>query len=70
MGTKYKGEYMLTEEYSEFICSECHGTGRVVVPNWDRGLRRIICPKCNGAGKLDWIEHITGEHYDPKNKNR
>jgi len=71
MGTKYKGECMLTEEYSEFICDKCHGTGSIRRANRrcrKRGLK--VCPKCNGSGKLDWIEHITGEHCETKNKNR
>ena len=62
---------MLVEEYSEFICSECHGTGSVT-SRAIRRCRRLLktCPRCKGTGKLDWIEHITGEHYDTKNKNR
>jgi len=54
---------MLTEEYSEFICDECHGTGRVRVIRYGRKNRTRQCPRCNGTGKLDWIEHITGKHY-------
>lgn len=62
---------MLTEEHSEFICDRCHGTGSVRETN-SRGRKRKleICPRCHGVGKLDWIEHITGEHYETKNKNR
>jgi DnaJ-class molecular chaperone len=59
---------MLTEEYSEFVCRECHGTGRVRIKRYK--LRIVTCPKCKGLGKLDWIEYITGEHYETKNKNR
>jgi DnaJ-class molecular chaperone len=61
---------MLTEEYSEFICTECHGTGRVRKLNSRKRILMITCPKCYGLGKLDWIEHITGERYETKNKNR
>ena len=57
---------MLVEEYSEFVCSECYGTGRVRVWCGSRGLIMKTCPKCKGAGKLDWIEHITGEHCKTK----
>lgn len=57
---------MLTEEYSEFICKECHGTGRVRIKNARSYKLKITCPKCHGAGKLDWIEYITGEHYKTK----
>jgi len=60
---------MLVEEYSEFICSECHGVGFVTRHRRCRRRRRV-CPKCKGTGKLDWIEHITGERYETKNKNR
>lgn len=60
---------MLVEEYSEFVCDECHGTGKVRSLN-SRYTLTIKCPKCKGIGKLDWIEYITGEHYETKNKNR
>lgn len=61
---------MLTKEHSEFICDKCHGTGRGRTSNGRRMVSIIYCPKCKGTGKLDWIEYITGEHYDTKNKNR
>jgi len=61
---------MLTEEYSEFICDKCHGTGRVRVKSIRMMKLTITCPQCKGTGKLDWIEHITGKHYETKNKNK
>lgn len=61
---------MLTEEYSEFICDMCHGTGRIRITDPRRYKLTARCPRCNGLGKLDWIEHIIGEHHEAKNKNR
>jgi len=58
---------MLTEEYSEFICEECNGTGRIKLSNRPSF---IACPKCKGLGKLDWIEYITGEKYAKRTKNK
>jgi DnaJ-class molecular chaperone len=57
---------MLTEEYSEFICDRCYGTGRVRMTDPRRYKFTVRCPKCKGVGKLDWIEHITGERYEAK----
>lgn len=61
---------MLTEEYSEFICDHCYGTGRIRRDSSKRYKLKKQCPRCNGFGKLDWIENITGEYYETKNKNR
>ena len=36
----------------EFICDTCHGR---------KLIDHNICPKCNGAGKVDWIENIIGK---------
>lgn len=37
----------------EYECSECNGTGKAGIP--------YLCPRCQGAGKLDWIENIVGK---------
>jgi len=64
----------------EVICPECDGFRykkyhQLTRREKDRkGL--IHCPKCQGSGKLDWIENITGKkdiiikvkHLTPKNR--
>jgi RecJ-like exonuclease len=37
----------------EIICDECLGTGASLAYN--------LCPKCQGVGKLDWIEAVVGK---------
>lgn len=48
----------------EVICSPCKGTG-VIITTEKRGNGfyqvKTFCEKCNGDGKLDWIENITGK---------
>lgn len=39
----------------EIICDQCNGSGYNMRPN------HYKCPKCHGAGKLDWIEVIVGK---------
>lgn len=41
----------------EIICDECQGH----VYN-SHLLPRFDCFKCDGAGKLDWIENIVGKN--------
>jgi len=48
----------------EIVCDKCKGTGSTKVK---RDLTKsgpyrptIICLKCLGGGKLDWIENIIG----------
>ncbi len=47
-------------EEGEYICSECEGRGSIpskLRPN----ILAAMCKKCQGAGKLDWIENIVGK---------
>lgn len=47
-------------EYIE--CNECNGTGRL--PDQIHGnvtFTNCICKKCQGVGKLDWIENVVGK---------
>jgi len=41
----------------ESYCTNCDGTGRVV--SGDR------CQKCDGFGKLDWVEAVVGKKKPP-----
>lgn len=45
----------------EVICDMCNGTGIVdnksgIYSNFRMYLSKVNCPKCQGSGKLDWIE--------------
>lgn len=43
------------------ICDKCDGRGSFTV-NHELGR---LCPKCQGAGKVDWIENIVGKKPKP-----
>jgi len=43
----------------EVRCKECKGEGLVRVNNMPFSVK-CMCPKCFGAGKLDWIEVVVG----------
>ena len=45
----------------EVLCDVCNGFGYENNPHFGP----IICKKCQGAGKLDWIERIVGKKEDP-----
>lgn len=47
----------------EHLCDECNGEGRTgfTIPNKHIRSYPIICNKCRGNGKLDWIENIVGK---------
>ncbi len=44
-------------EEGEMACNDCKGTGNIEF-NADV---LITCIKCQGAGKVDWIENIVGK---------
>lgn len=41
----------------EVLCDICNGYGYSVHDHWGK----MVCKKCNGEGKLDWIERIVGK---------
>ena len=45
----------------EMICDECNGTGQFIEELTERSKKWTWCPKCNGSGKLDWIEMCMGK---------
>ncbi len=46
-------------------CKECRG--RRIVPSKEHpGTIMEICPKCNGNGGQDWIDHAMGKRADEK----
>jgi len=56
-----------TEECN--LCSgEGCGPGRMTVLGWDSRKKEkekkeyyyLLCPKCKGTGKIDWVSRITG----------
>ena len=42
----------------EMLCNECGGCGDDPSSN----TFTTICPKCQGAGKVDWLENILGKN--------
>ena len=47
-------------EEGEIICSECEGRG-TKPSSINSATMASICKKCQGDGKLDWIENIVGK---------
>lgn len=55
---------MITKEdlkFGEVICSKCNGECALDVPNNPDLLQQ--CPKCDGHGKLDWIQNVMGKRH-------
>ncbi len=50
----------LTINEGEYICSECNGNGHI------KNEKYISCKRCQGEGKLDWIENIVGKKPNQK----
>jgi len=53
----------LNKEMGEIICPKCNGTGDQTnfkddLPNYGY---LFPCTKCQGSGKLDWIETVVGK---------
>ena len=43
-------------------CRYCSGTGLMKDIRTDSGhVLKILCPKCNGLGEVNWIDNITGK---------
>jgi len=52
----------MTDNIKEFKCNYCNGTGYIFTePDKSRNSYKRNCPKCYGAGTLDWIEIIVGK---------
>jgi len=54
-------------EPGEVICDQCKGTGHPNNNEIDYNDKFYFnvphaCDKCNGSGKLDWIENIVGKN--------
>ena len=47
------------QEY-ESICDVCKGTGMNPKYNYTNNCIEILCPKCQGEKKLDWVSVATG----------
>jgi len=52
---------MGTEDIEKMICDKCNGEGSIYNEVTDNHYIGIICPKCLGHKKLDWIENIVGK---------
>ena len=44
----------------EVKCDHCSGTGDDLSPNYGDKYHSGICKKCNGYGKVNWIQNIFG----------
>lgn len=56
---------MKLEKWEE-KCDQCNGKGWILAKNDPNSYlwiedEKIICPKCEGTGKLDFIEKIVGK---------
>jgi hypothetical protein len=64
-------------EEGDHLCEECNGWGELFIdskyyyyqnleqrrePKY-RGMQgyNMLCPSCQGHGKLDWVSHVTGQ---------
>lgn len=49
----------------EVECKKCKGTG-VTNPHAKKGMALMgyKCLNCDGSGKLDWIENVTGKKFN------
>ena len=45
-------------ESNEIECPKCKGYGDMSVQNDDENITVLLCTKCSGAGKIEWIERI------------
>lgn len=45
----------------EVICDKCNGTGCLAELQLRGIVRHDECPKCEGDGKLDWIDNVMGK---------
>jgi len=53
-------------EEGEGICDQCIGTGyelNIPIERYNAGYynKHYKCSKCQGEGKLDWVENIVGK---------
>ena len=48
-----------TNNSEYYTCSRCNGTGKVY--DEFETTRERMCYRCDGEGKLDWIENIFGK---------
>lgn len=47
----------------DVLCTECDGEGAIHSSHPDGAS--MVCDKCKGYGKLDWIENVTGVKDTP-----
>ncbi len=55
----------ITINEGEIRCSDCRGNGVISVKiGPGNRIRSSLCDKCQGEGKLDWVENIVGKKSD------
>jgi hypothetical protein len=56
-------EQKIILEPGEMVCSKCNGRGseiRNIQSGFKTARRRVVCQKCGGLKKIDWIQNATG----------
>jgi len=57
----HKKKHISLEE-GEYFCKKCNGAGVVSRTNAvHKKAKKLICDKCLGEGKLDWVEKAVGK---------
>ena len=44
-------------------CPKCQGNGWFGIECYDNKYYKVICSRCRGKRKLDWLEIITGVQF-------
>ena len=54
----------------ESKCDRCNGKKTISAKDAGHFIfregQKVICPRCQGTGKLDWVEKICGKRIDEK----
>lgn len=51
-------------EADEIECPNCKGYGDMVLDTFEENVIIILCTKCSGTGKIEWLQRI--KNNDPK----
>lgn len=52
----------ITLKEGEYFCKKCDGSGVIGRSNsTNKRVGNLICDKCLGEGKLDWVEKAVGK---------
>lgn len=57
---KFKNILISLKKGEEF-CPKCDGKGRIKTNRFNQEGKYLKCSKCNGDGKIDWVEKAVGK---------